>query len=142
MAPGVSVVLEFEPCPFVDVVPFLPRFFPYSTFLYGPWRMVLELSDELLHTTLYHFSFFFMTSRSSCSCWILVWTSWCEIQTIYIQHCPKAVYTAERTEAKTSSVSVCVWPCVGRLCSCPHSHESLILFVFLAFILFTLRPLC
>ena len=29
-----------------------------------------------------------------------------------------------------------------RLCSRPHSHKSVIFFVFLAFILFTLRPLC
>ena len=29
-----------------------------------------------------------------------------------------------------------------RSCSRPHSHESVIIFVFLAFILFTLRPLC
>ena len=29
-----------------------------------------------------------------------------------------------------------------RLCSRPHSHESVIFFIFLSFIVFTLRPLC
>ena len=50
---------------------------------------------------------------------------------------------------------VAVWPCVWqptpktadvtvikRLCSRPHSHELVIFFVFLAFIVFMLRPLC
>ena len=41
----------------------------------------------------------------------------------------------------------CVWRPTAitadrRLCSRPHSHESVIFFVFLAFIVFMLRPLC